>query len=123
MAQFWGYHFLLNAGGCPKELITDKQRVIDFTYELIKEIDMEIHGEPWVEHFATHDPTKGGFTMLAMISTSNLAAHFVDETGEVYLDVHSCKTFSEETVNRVFAKYFSPKAVSSSMIYRKAPPV
>jgi S-adenosylmethionine/arginine decarboxylase-like enzyme len=44
-----------------------------------------------------------------LIETSNICAHFVDATGEVYLDIFSCKEFDPGVAAEVAGRYFSPQ--------------
>ena len=41
-------------------------------------------------------------------------------TGDVYLDVFSCKAFSNETAIAVCEKYFKPKTVTQQTLMRTA---
>jgi S-adenosylmethionine/arginine decarboxylase-like enzyme len=104
----WGYHLSLDMAGCDQKAITSKENIIAFTKALVKAINMKAYGEPECVHFAEHDPGKAGYTMTQLIETSNICAHFVDATGEVYLDVFSCKDFDPEAVVRVADEYFKP---------------
>ncbi len=118
--KFWGYHYMMNAI-CDISKITDGQVIADFTKELVKAIDMVAYGEPQIVHFAAHDATKGGYTLIQLIETSNIAAHFVDATGEMYLDVFSCKNFDHTSVVDVVDKYFGLKSFNHDFLKRKAP--
>jgi S-adenosylmethionine decarboxylase len=104
----WGYHASIDMTGCNKDKITNKDHIITFVKELVEAIDMKAYGEPECVYFAEHDPSKAGFTLTQLIETSNICAHFVDKTGEVYLDVFSCKPFDAEAAAGVAAKYFDP---------------
>ena len=48
----WGQHLVLDFNGCPKELLADKENILNWSKELVKAIDMVAYGEPVVEHFA-----------------------------------------------------------------------
>lgn len=104
----WGYHASIDMAGCSKTKITDRDNILNFVKELVEAIDMKAYGEPECVHFAEHDPGKAGFTMTQLIETSNICAHFVDATGEVYLDIFSCKDFDPETAAEVAGRYFEP---------------
>jgi len=116
--QSWGYHCILDASMCDQKRITDYDVVYNFTKELVKEIDMVAFGEPQIVNFGTGN--KAGFTLVQLIETSNICAHFCNDTGDVYLDVFSCKPFESGTVERVFEKYFKPMAMRSRFLYRDA---
>ena len=77
---------------------------------------MVAYGEPIIEHFATHSHEAAGYTLLQMIETSNIAAHFAENIGQAYIDVFSCKAFDVEVALEVCKKYFNPaKANMHSM--------
>ena len=89
-----------------------------FVKQLVEEIDMKAYGEPIIEHFATHDPSKGGYTLLQMIETSAIAAHFVEATGEAYFDIFSCKDFDIDTVIKLIHIYFGPTHIQHLTLSR-----
>jgi S-adenosylmethionine/arginine decarboxylase-like enzyme len=105
----WGYHMSLDLAGCPREVISSKDIIIAFVKELVEKIDMKAYGEPECVHFAEHDPGKAGYTLTQLIETSNICGHFVDATGEAYIDVFSCKHFDPEAVMDVAEKWFKPQ--------------
>ena len=103
---YWGFHLLLDISGCDHDKITDGDNITAFTKELVRRIDMVAYGEPFVAHFATHDPQKAGYSMMQLIETSNLAAHFVDRDNTGYIDVFSCKPYNIEDVQAVVREFF-----------------
>jgi S-adenosylmethionine/arginine decarboxylase-like enzyme len=58
------------------------------------------YGEPQVVHFGSGD--KSGFTLVQLIETSNITAHFCEETDDMYLDVFSCKPFNMDNIAAIF---------------------
>ncbi|HSX03482.1 MAG TPA: S-adenosylmethionine decarboxylase [Rhabdochlamydiaceae bacterium] len=119
-ADYWGYHLILDCKSCSIPKITSKENVIRFVKTLVNAIDMKAYGEPIVEHFATHDPEKGGFSLVQLIETSAITAHFVDKNGDVYLDIFSCKEFSVEICKDVVAEFFGPEKVKVIFLTRQA---
>jgi len=118
MSTYWGYHLMLDCGGC--ERITDADNIRSFVKELVPTIDMVAVGEPWIERTAIGIPDKEGFSMYQLIVTSNISAHFVDESKQIYLDVFSCKEFASETVISVVNKYFKPLRIKTNFVIRNA---
>ena len=116
----WGYHAMIDVHGCDKEAITNAETVRAFTKELVKAIDMKAYGEPIIVDFANHDPNKGGFTLVQLIETSNICAHFVSESGDAYFDVFSCKEFDVARFSQTVDKYFKPKDGFVRFVYRDA---
>jgi S-adenosylmethionine decarboxylase len=117
---YWGYHLILDCQGCSREKIASRENLKAFIEALVKAIDMKAYGEPVLEHFATHDPEKGGFSLVQLIETSSITGHFVDKNGDCYLDIFSCKPFDNETVRKVVMEYFQPQKIKLHFLTRQA---
>ena len=115
----WGYHLIVNAAGCDPEAIRSKEVIKAFSEELVKKIDMVAYGKPNIVRFGTS--VQKGYTLVQLIETSCISAHFSEDTNEVYLDVFSCKTFQQKDALAVFTKYFSPKKMGTEFLKRQAP--
>jgi S-adenosylmethionine/arginine decarboxylase-like enzyme len=115
----WGYHLIVNAAGCDPEAIRSKVVIQAFSDELVKRIDMVAYGKPQIVRFGTS--VQKGYTLVQLIETSCISAHFSEDTNEVYLDVFSCKTFRPKDALDVFKKYFSPKKMGTEFLVRQAP--
>jgi S-adenosylmethionine/arginine decarboxylase-like enzyme len=72
---------------------------------------MKAYGEPLLEHFAAHNPLAGGYSLVQLIETSDITAHFVDVTGDAYIDIFSCKKVDVAIAEKVVREYFSPQSV------------
>lgn len=118
----WGQHLVLDLADCDRDAVTSAETIKAFCAELVQAIDMRAYGDPIVEHFATHSPECAGYSLVQLIETSNICAHFSDLTGDVYLDIFSCKAFSNETAVAVCEKYFKPKHVTQTTLMRDARP-
>jgi S-adenosylmethionine/arginine decarboxylase-like enzyme len=94
----WGYHTSLDCAGCNPELMQNKLLVRAWILHLVAEIGMTPVGAPIIEYTAGDHPDKAGFTVVQIIVTSSITAHFVDASGHIYVDVFSCREFSTATV-------------------------
>ena len=116
----WGQHLIVDMGGCDRSAVGDEMAIRRFCRELVERIEMTPYGDPIVEHFAKHDPRVSGYTLVQLIETSSITAHFVDMTGDVYLDVFSCKAFSIADVLAVCRSHFSPTTLHHTNLARNA---
>jgi S-adenosylmethionine/arginine decarboxylase-like enzyme len=114
----WGYHLIVDARDCDPAAIRSKETIRAFVKELVKEIDMVAFGPPQIVMFGTGN--KKGYTLVQLIETSCISAHFVEEFNDVYLDVFSCKDFKQADALAVFRKYFGPASVKTRFLTRKA---
>jgi len=115
---FWGYHLMLDCSGC-NENIADKDQIYRFTKDLVNRIDMTAHGEPIIEHLLPGDP-KQGYSMMQLITTSNICAHFMELDGTAYFDIFSCKPFNIDVAQEVVKEYFNPEKMRVNFITRHA---
>jgi S-adenosylmethionine/arginine decarboxylase-like enzyme len=116
---YWGYHLILDASKCISPKIRCGQNITNFAKDLVKRIDMVPYGEPQLQHFGSGN--KAGYTMVQLIETSNICAHFVEETNDMYLDVFSCKPFNPTDVEAAVRLYFSPINMNRVFLTRQAP--
>ena len=115
---YWGYHLIVNAGNCNRNAVMDKDVIYDFTKRLVKDIDMVAYGEPQIVHFG--EGNKAGYTLVQLIETSNICGHFCDDSGDIYLDVFSCKPYDQGIVINLFTEYFQPARIQHTFIERQA---
>ncbi len=120
MSDYWGYHLILDCAACDKQLISDRQNVYRFIEELLVRINMLPIGEPTIEYTAGEFPDKAGLTAIQIIVTSTIVAHFIDSTGDLYLDVFSCRKFDSYEVTRTVDEFFVPKKIRVNFLTRQA---
>jgi S-adenosylmethionine/arginine decarboxylase-like enzyme len=116
----WGKHSIHNIFRASPYSIRCRQTITAFNKELVKAIDMIPYGEPQVVRFG--EGNKYGYTSVQLIQTSNIIAHFVEETNDFYLDVFSCKDFDPKIVEQVITKYFRPTNIDTHVFERIAKP-
>ena len=114
----WGYHLMLDCTRCVSESIRSKTNISSFAKNLVSKIDMVPFGEPQVYHFGSGN--KAGYTLVQLIETSNITAHFCEETNDMYLDVFSCKPFSPSDVEMIVNNHFNPVQKKRFFIKRQA---
>jgi S-adenosylmethionine/arginine decarboxylase-like enzyme len=117
--MYWGYHLMLDVKGCEIQRATDPEYIKHFTKELVNLIDMVPYGEPQVVHFA-NETDKAGWTVIQLIETSNIMGHFLDNNGDLYMDIFSCKDFDEFIVINAINQFFKPERIKQKFFRRQA---
>jgi S-adenosylmethionine/arginine decarboxylase-like enzyme len=102
--QVWGIASAIDVYGCDPLKIRDAEVIRRFVAELCELIEMKRFGETQVVHFG-EDERVAGYSMVQLIETSLISAHFANLTQTVYLDVFSCKPYDPEIV-KTFAQSF-----------------
>lgn len=116
---FWGYHLMLDCADCDLDKVTSREQIYKFVKDLVPRIDMTAHGEPIIEHLLPGDP-KQGYSLMQLITTSNICAHFMDLDGTAYIDIFSCKEFDIKLAEEIVKEYFNPKKIRANFITRDA---
>ncbi|HKJ99534.1 MAG TPA: S-adenosylmethionine decarboxylase [Desulfotignum sp.] len=99
MPEAWGIASAIDIYDCNPQKIRDAAYIKSFVVQLCELIDMKRFGETRVVHFG-EDEKVAGFSMVQLIETSLISAHFANLTNTVYLDVFSCKAYDPEKVKQ-----------------------
>ena len=101
----WGLATSFDLYGCDPATIRDANKIRQFVAELCDLIEMKRFGETQVVHFG-EDERVAGFSMVQLIETSLISAHFANLTNAVYLDVFSCKLYDPKRVEDFAMEFF-----------------
>ena len=121
--SWWGVSFAYDIKSCDKAAITNPEILKKWIIELVDDIQMIRHGEPIIEHFGEPGTDKQGYTIIQLITTSCLTAHFNDLTGDCYFDLFTCKCDvpnMELIIEDSLRKWFKPSSISWEKLYRLA---
>jgi S-adenosylmethionine/arginine decarboxylase-like enzyme len=114
----WGKHLILDAAQCAGPMIRSPAVIRNFAKDLVRRIDMVAYGEPQIVLFGLGN--KKGYTLVQLIETSNICAHFVEENNSMYLDVFSCKNFDPIVVKEAVFDYFDAQHMHARIFEREA---
>lgn len=101
----WGIASSIDIYDCNPDTIRDAEKIRQFVIELCDLIEMKRFGETTVIHFG-EDEKVAGYSMVQLIETSLISAHFANLTNTVYLDVFSCKMYDTKVVEKFARNYF-----------------
>lgn len=114
----WGLLTSIDLHGCDPALIRDADAIKRFVSELCERIDMKRFGECQVVNFG-EDEKVAGFSMVQLIETSCISAHFANLTNTVYLDIFSCKCYSPRAAADFAKTFFKGSDYAMSYVLRK----
>ncbi|MBN1855045.1 MAG: S-adenosylmethionine decarboxylase, partial [Pirellulales bacterium] len=116
--EVWGVASAIDIYDCDADLIRDADAIRRFVTELCDLIEMKRFGETQVVHFG-EDERVAGYSMVQLIETSLISAHFANETNTVYLDVFSCKPYNPEVVREFSQAFFKGQYCSMQVAFRR----
>lgn len=118
--SYWGYHLILDCRDCNKVAITSPDIIKQFSETLVSRIKMVPYGDPQILHFGHNEPHLTGWTLLQFIETSNIMAHFCDESGEGYIDIFSCMKYDIDIAIDTVKEFFNPTNIKQTFLTRQA---
>lgn len=92
------WHIIFDAIGCDKKEIADEAFVFNILIEIPKLIGMKILSGPNIVR--DYNPDNLGITGVAIVSFSHITIHTFEKTGEIFIDIFSCKPFDYEKVKQ-----------------------
>jgi S-adenosylmethionine/arginine decarboxylase-like enzyme len=101
----WGISASIDIYECNPQTIRDAEKIKEFVIKLCELIDMKRFGETQVVHFG-EDERVAGYSMVQLIETSLISAHFANASNTVYLDVFSCKWYDYKVVEKFARSFF-----------------
>lgn len=108
--EIWGIASSIDIYDCDAESIRDADRIRQFVIELCDLIEMRRFQDTVVVNFG-EDERVAGFSMVQLIETSLISAHFANLTNTTYLDVFSCKPYDPEVVAEFARRFFGGSRV------------
>ena len=104
-SDLWGISSSFDIYNCTPDTIRSADKIKQFVLELCDLIEMKRFGETVVVHFG-EDEKVAGYSMMQLIETSLISAHFANLTNAIYLDVFSCKAYDVKAVEEFATKFF-----------------
>lgn len=115
----FGQELVLDLYDCDLEKISSGEHIKNFVIKLCDEvIFMKRYGEPLVEHFGHENPVTSGYSLVRLIETSCVSAHFSEYKKAVYLNIFSCKWFDPKTAEDFSKEWFGAKRVTAKLTER-----
>ena len=114
----WGIASAIDIYNCDAAKIRDAQEIRRFVVELCDLIEMKRFGETQVVHFG-EDERVSGYSMIQLIETSLVSAHFANLTNTTYLDVFSCKPYDPEKVRTFSQEFFGGSHSTMNVTLRR----
>lgn len=101
----WGIASSIDIYDCDPDRIRSAETIRQFVADLCDLIEMKRFGNTQVVHFG-EDEKVAGYSMVQLIETSLISAHFANLTNTTYLDVFSCKPYDPDVVRAFAQDYF-----------------
>ena len=116
MAAPWGYSIAMDLKWCDPVIIRSRERIQEYVIQLCRLIDMKRYGDCQIVHFG--EGNKEGYTMVQLIETSNITAHFANDINSAFIDIFSCKDFNFNSVTEFTRDFFGAGEIATHLNIR-----
>jgi len=117
--DMFGQELTLDLYDCDLAIISSGEEIKKFVIELCDNvIHMKRYGEALIPHFGHDNPITSGYSLVQLIETSNVTAHFSEYKKAVYLNIFSCAWFDAEKTIEFCKTFFKAKSVTSRLTKR-----
>lgn len=118
--NFYGQELQLNLYDCSLEKISSGDEIKKFVIELCDNvIKMKRYGEAFIPHFGHENPMTSGYSLVQLIETSSVTAHFSEYKKSVYLNIFSCAWYDPVATREFCVKFFEAKRFEEHLTLRE----
>lgn len=111
MSKIFGQELIIDAYKCLGN-INNKEWIQLFIDELVLKTGMKKKGETIFEYFEDNEYNREkdivGFSVIQIISLSNITLHINEISKSIYLNFFTCGELNENLVLKIFKNYFNP---------------
>ncbi len=120
----FGKHLIIDANLCCEENIKNLEKIKAFIDDLCEIGKMEKKGDLIVEVFPENkyniDNDLVGFSIVQIISLSNITLHINFISRTIYMDFFTCGALKTDLIGVLFNNYFNPKQLKKIILQRDA---
>jgi S-adenosylmethionine/arginine decarboxylase-like enzyme len=113
----WGLLTSIDIHGCEPARIRSRKTIIEYSARLCELINMKAYGDPLVVHFG--EGSVAGFSMVQLIETSVISAHFANKSNRAFIDIFSCQYYDPEEAARFSMGFFNGTDYAINVLIRK----
>lgn len=118
--NMFGQELTLNLYDCDLAIISSGEKIKEFVIKLCDDvIHMKRYGEPLIPHFGHDNPITSGYSLVQLIETSSVTAHFSEYKKSVYLNVFSCAWFDAKKTTEFCKQFFGASRTESHLLKRE----
>jgi S-adenosylmethionine/arginine decarboxylase-like enzyme len=120
----FGKLLIIDANLCDEENIKNVEKIRNFIDDLCEIGKMEKKGDMIVEVFPETkfniENDLVGYSIVQIISLSNITLHINFISRTIYFDFFTCGTLKTDLIGALFTNYFNPKTIKKIILQRDA---
>lgn len=120
----FGKHLIIDANMCDEDNIRNLEKIKHFIDDLCELGKMEKKGDLIVEEFPENkfniENDLVGYSIVQIISLSNITLHINFISRTIYFDFFTCGALKTDLIGVLFNNYFNPKTIKKIILQRDA---
>lgn len=116
----YGVELVVDLYECDYESLTSHERLRKFAKDLCRIIDMKPYGEPLIPDFGFSLSKTAGPSLVQLIESSSITAHYSPHWRMVCMNIFTCKSFDAEKT-LAFVKNFFGASRARAFLVRRGP--
>ena len=117
--EFLAISTTIDVKNCDQSIIKSAANIQDYVIQLCKLIEMERVGDCQITIFGKDNDDYSGFTMVQLIQTSLISAHFNTMTNTAYIDIFSTKVYNANLACKFTLDFFKGEESEYKVHIRK----
>lgn len=114
----FGMELVLDLKDVHRERMRNELVIAEFATQLVELIDMKAFGAPAIHHFGHDNPDTAGYTLVQLIETSSIVAHFSEGLNSIHINVFSCKWFHARGAMAWICEFWEAGQARGKVLYR-----
>lgn len=114
----FGYELVMDLFGCDRRIISSKKKLQEYTNKLCKLIKMKKYGKTLLPYFGEKAEFTKGYSLVQLIETSSITGHFSEYWQTAYINIFSCKKYSQAVAKKFTKEFFKAKKIKAQLLVR-----
>ncbi|MBL7142512.1 MAG: S-adenosylmethionine decarboxylase [Candidatus Pacebacteria bacterium] len=107
--KIFGKELTIDLKDCDPKTIRSAKKIKEYAAGICKEINIKPYGKTIVERFALHIDYAAGYSLVQLIQSSLVSAHFSELWNRAYINLFSCSNFDKKRAVKFSKKFFKAR--------------
>jgi len=114
---YWG-ELILDLYDCDPKTIRSRKKILEYANKICNLIKMKKYGKPFIERFGFGKDFTVGYSLVQLIESSSITAHFSELYNRAYINIFSCKLFDYKIATEFTKNFFKSKKIKKRILIR-----
>jgi len=116
--KVFGKELIIDLYDCDPKIIRSAKKIKEYATKICREIKVKPYGKAIIKRFALHLDHAAGYSLVQLIESSLVSAHFSELWNRVYINLFSCKDFNHKKAIEFSRKFFKGKILKQRVFIR-----